>query len=419
MDEILSFALRKADEAEVFHSDATTVLARHSLDKIEACNYTAEKGYGVRVVRKGRVGFSFFTRFGDARKAVDDALRMAKLSPNERVRLPGKSAHKPVKCFDKKVLALTEDDVAEMVLAVMDGAAVHATPLKGEVSASSAVTHVMNSNGVDLETKETAFSAYSEAKHRDSVTYDTLTSRQVADPAPVGVNAGLWARRGAGAKPLNFEGRVCLGLEAIQGLFSSILLEQFDGELYRRGKTAWSGKLGERVAHPRFSLVEDALRPWGAGSASFDDEGSPTRKRFLIRNGVFASLVHDARSAALCKAKPTGNAFRATYSAAPEASLTNIIVEPRERCDAMRESGLFIRDLMGFHNANPTTGDFALTINLGFVLDGGELGMPVRGAMLHGNLFSLLRENPLFDRKSETRDAFTSPRIAFEGKVVK
>ncbi len=419
MEEILRLALKKADAADVFYSESDGVLARNSLDRVEACKSSRESGYGLRVVHKGRTGFAYFTRVEDAKRAVDEAVRTAKLLPKENLALPSPSRPKPVKSFDRRVTKVDEDSAVDMLLAMVNGASEKALPVKGEVSAGTSTHRIINSEGVDLESKETTFFAYEEAKKGKSLSYDEHSSSRITSTQPIGFKAGEWASLGNGAKPVAFKGRICLSVEALSSFFASAVLEQFNGESARRKKTTWANSLNKRVMHPRINVVEDPHIPWAQPTAAFDDEGRPTRKKSLIRNGVLKKFLYDSRTAALSKAKPTGSGFRPSYSVAPETSVTNIVLNPSEKCNAFANSGLFVRELMGFHNMNSVTGDFALTITLGFTLKNGEFDKPVRGSILRGNIFSALKDNPMFDKKALTRDWFTSPRMCFDAEVVK
>ena len=82
------------------------------------------------------------------------------------------------------------------------------------------------------------------------------------------------------------------------------------------------------------------------------------------------------------------------------------------------QSGVFVRELMGFHNANLVTGDFALDVISGFRVKRGELSTPVRGCMLVGNFFDILKKIDAFGREDECKGAFTGPAVSFIGKIV-
>ena len=177
--------------------------------------------------------------------------------------------------------------------------------------------------------------------------------------------------------------------------------------------------VGKRVAHPSLSIIEDPHIPWARASAAFDDEGLPTKKKPLVSGGVMRRHLYDVRSAALSRDKPTGNGFRVSPTEPPETSVTNITLSPSRKADVMHESGLFIRSLMGYHNMNTVTGDFALTIIEGFTLDGGVLDKPIRGCVLRGNVFKALKDDPHFGKTVISRDWFNSPRMSFDAEVVK
>ena len=410
MGRILSKAAAKCDQAELFMEEGRSVLARSSLDKIEACTTSFERGFGLRVVAKGRIGYSFFSREQDADLAIAEAVRSARLSHNEHYSLPPKASYQKRLGFDPKVASLGEEKLVDMLLASMDATAEEAEPLNAEVEAEESYARIISTEGVDAEARETNFEISSVAKKKENTGYEFYSSRKFTDrAAATGQSAGEWAAKGVGGKPLDYEGLVVLDQDALLPFFEAVVLRNLNGEVDRRGKSTWSGKLGERVTGD-YSVIDDPAIDWAVGTTPFDDEGVPTVKKTMIRDGVLEALYYDTRTANLAGAKSNGSGFRQSHATMPGISVSNVSLVPKHR--VVLGDGLFVKGLMGYHNMNPVSGDFSLDISLALLGD-----KPVRGCVLTGNIFKIL-ESCSFGRGDETRDWFTGPRIAFEGRVV-
>jgi len=410
MERLLAKAAAKCDQAELFMEEGRSLLARSSLDKIEACTTSFERGFGLRVVAKGRIGYSFFTREQDADRAVAEAVRSARLSHNEHYSLPKKAKYPERKGFDPKVASMGEEQLVDMLLASMDATAEEADPLNAEVEAEDSYARIISTEGVDAEARETNFEISCVGKKKENTGYDFYSSRKFADrAAAIGSSAGEWAAKGVGAKPIDYEGMVVLDQDAFLPFLEEVVLRNLNGEMDRRGKSTWSGKLGQCVTGP-YSIIDDPTLDWAVGTTPFDDEGVPTVKKTMIRDGVLEALYYDTRTANLSGAKSNGSGFRQSHVTMPGISVTNVSLVPKHRTGV--DDGLFVKGLMGYHNMNPVSGDFSLDISLALLGD-----KPVRGCVLTGNIFSIL-QSCSFGRSDVTRDWFTSPRISFEGKVV-
>ena len=403
-------------ELEFYEISAHSMTARHSRDRVEVCKSIDMNGTGVRVIKDGAIGFSFFTEEREKDNAIVRALKSAELSSKDNYSLPEPRPIPSVKRFDSKLAKIDETGVVDMLLGLINASSSEAEPSKGEVSVSSAKVHIWNSNGIDFEDKGTFLSVFSSAKKGDAVGYDYLSTRKFEDVLAVGESAGRWAKASAGGKPADFSGPIILSIETISSFFDSCVLRNFNGENVRLGKALW--QFGDKPMSPNLTIIDDPLIPWAADSTGFDDEGIPTKKKKLVEDGTVKQFLYDTRTANLSNTQPTGNGFRSSFAALPSTGATNIVVSPSEVVDTMDvQRGFFVKDLMGFHNMNPVTGDFSLDVTQGFFVRDGELEKPVKGCMLVGNFFDILK-NSEFDKDIEHKGSFFSPKIRFYGKVI-
>jgi TldD protein len=160
-----------------------------------------------------------------------------------------------------------------------------------------------------------------------------------------------------------------------------------------KGNSVFCGKLGQQVARPIVSAVDDGTIPNAWGSMNMDDEGTPMRRNVLIEHGVLKSNLIDRLNARRMAAKTTGSSRRESYRFAPTSRMTNTFICPGdlkpEEIIADTEYGLYAKH-MGGGSVVPATGAFNFAVNEGYLIKNGQIVAPVRGASLIGKGHEIL-----------------------------
>ena len=164
-------------------------------------------------------------------------------------------------------------------------------------------------------------------------------------------------------------------------------------EALRKKATPFAGKLGELIAHPEVTAIDDGTIFGSWGSVAIDDEGMPTEKTILIENGVLKNYISDRVGALECNVRRTGSARRESYKYAPVARMRNTYIAAGKRTleemlDGISE-GLYAPKLGG-GSVNPATGEFNFAVEEGYRIRNGKIGEPVRGATLIGKGHEIL-----------------------------
>ena len=153
------------------------------------------------------------------------------------------------------------------------------------------------------------------------------------------------------------------------------------------GQSQFVGKLGEVVANPKVTAIDDGTIPNAWGSINFDDEGTPSTRNVLIENGVLKSYMIDKFNGRRMGMKSTGASRRQSYQFTPTSRMTNTYIAPGtdsfDDIISSMEYGLYARSLGG-GSVNPTTGEFNFAVNEGYMVRNGKIAEPVRGASLVG-----------------------------------
>jgi TldD protein len=161
-----------------------------------------------------------------------------------------------------------------------------------------------------------------------------------------------------------------------------------EGDFNRKGTSAFSERLGQRVAAEGVTVVDDGTLRERRGSLNVDDEGTPTQRTLLIENGILRGYLQDRLNAKLMGMEPTGNGRRESYAHLPMPRMTNTFMlagsdDPEEILRSV-DRGLYAVSFGG-GQVDITSGKFVFSANEAYRIEGGRLGAPVKGATLIGN----------------------------------
>ena len=161
-----------------------------------------------------------------------------------------------------------------------------------------------------------------------------------------------------------------------------------EGDFNRKGTSAFAGRIGETVASPLCTVVDDATLANRRGSLTVDDEGTPGQRTVLIENGVLVGYLQDKHNATLMGTSSTGNGRRQSYSHLPMPRMTNTFLEagdsdPQEIIASV-DKGVYAVSFGG-GQVDITSGKFVFSATEAYLIEGGKVGAPIRGATLIGN----------------------------------
>ena len=161
-----------------------------------------------------------------------------------------------------------------------------------------------------------------------------------------------------------------------------------EGDFNRKGTSAFSGRIGDRVAAAGVTVVDDGSIVDRRGSLSIDDEGTPTQCTTLIEDGILKGYIHDRLNARLMGVAPTGNGRRESFAHAPMPRMTNTFMlggkEDPEEILARAGNGIYARSFGG-GQVDITSGKFVFSCTEAYRIENGRLGAPIKGATLIGD----------------------------------
>ena len=181
---------------------------------------------------------------------------------------------------------------------------------------------------------------------------------------------------------------VVLGAGWPGGLLHEAVGHGLEGDFNRRGTSVFSGQMGELVASPLCTVVDDGTIAGRRGSLAIDDEGVPGQYNVLIENGILRNYIQDKLNARLMGVSPTGNARRESYAHLPMPRMTNTYMlagdSTPEEIIASVEKGLYAPNFGG-GQVDITSGKFVFSTSEAYLIENGKITSPVKGATLIGS----------------------------------
>ena len=398
----------EAYEAHVIGGESFKVTAEKG--KIDEYKVSAIRGLGFRGMRNGRMGYAYTEVFDEAAAAMvaQKAWENAGLIDTDDPQFiyEGGGEYQTVEGWSQAIEAFSPEAKIALAIEMEEAARVESPWVKSvrpsmALAASHTVT-LRNSKGLNLGHRcnsllsyvcaiiekdgvMTDGDAYIAARNPGEIDGKAL-AREAVQKALAKLNASPVA---SGKYPVLLDREAAMDL---LGTYSGI----FSGESAQKGLSLLQGRVGETIASPTVTLVDD---PWLAGSAAsapFDGEGVPTQRKNIIDGGKLTTLLHNLKTAAKEGCPSTGNAQKPSYKSSVGIDAFNLFFAPGSRSpeQMMHETGkgLLITELEGLHaGADTVSGDFSLAAK-GYLIEGGQKSRPVEQITIAGNFYALLKD---------------------------
>jgi PmbA protein len=407
-EEVVSQAVRSgAGQAEVFMRSFKKLSVEVKGGKTDSLTSSLSYGYGLRVIRDNRPGFSYSTDINDKEDVIKQAIEAARFADRDDfLGFPEPSKFSEVEICDPAIMELKEDDAVGLVMLLENTAFRTDKRIKKVRKASgsftTAETVIANSKQLSVRYRSTACSAQvtavSEDGRESQTGWDFSGSRYLENVSfeKTGRTAAEKSVRLLGSRTIP-GGRTSVILENSVALdFLGILASSLSSEALQKGRSLLKDKLGKEIISPLINIIDTGLRPWALGSKPADDEGVPVLEKVLVDKGVLQGYLYNTYTARKGNTTSTGNAVRGGFSSAPSVGITNLFIEPADEqgTSGLKElfkslgKGLYIVDAMGVHTANPVSGDFSLGVT-GLWIEAGEICYPVKEAVISGNILDI------------------------------
>ncbi len=400
---------RPGEQLEVVVGRDVSTEVRAYEGAVESLTNAVSLGVGVRVIDGGRVGFA--SAGSHEPQLIDDALAAARdnaafATPDDHVGVADPDGVEPpnLELADPTLLELSTDRKIELALELEDAVRSADDRIVGLESADYAdgiaEAAIVTTSGIREVGHETGASLVAFALAGDGSETTTGFGWSVGrgaaglDPQRAGADAAQRALRMLGStKPDSLNTTVVL-TPYVTAQFLEILASTFSGEAVLKGRSLFADRIGEQVAPPHVTLIDDPTDPTAFTATRMDGEGLACRRNVLLAEGVVDGFVHNSWSARHMGVASTGNTVRAGYASTPGVGCHAVRLVPgtldHDAILAEVGDGVVVHEVIGLHSGvNPVSGDFSTGAE-GRRLTGGTLGEPLREFTIASTLQKML-----------------------------
>ena len=397
------------NDMEVYYSAGNSLSLKVFQKELDTYNLSESEGLSLRGVYNGKMGYSYTEKVDETSidQLVRDVLENAIIidSEDEEFIFEGSKEYKKVDSFNPTLSNVSEEKKIEFVKSLEE----EAFKLDKRIASVEVCVYgdgygetiMFNTKGLTLQEKSNI--AY---------TYIVVVAKEGED-----IKTGMAYRTGNDFNKFNAqviakeavdEAIALLGASSVKsGDYNVIirnsaaadLLEAFTGifsaEAVQKDLSLLKGKLNEKIASDKFTLIDDPYMEDGLASKSFDGEGVACKYKRVIDKGVLKTYFHNLKTAKKDGVETTGNASKGSYKSSIGISPSNFYVEKGERelneMVADLDKGILITELQGLHSGlNSISGDFSLAA-LGYLIESGKISRPLEQITVSGNYFEMLK----------------------------
>ena len=400
---------RGTEQVEAFLTHSREFEVKAYQGSAETVSSAQPRGAGVRVLDGNKVGFAFTTALDEdgLGRVVDQARANATFAnEDEAIALAAPARYEELSgLFDGSQTDVTfEDKVAfavELERATREADVRIRTVEEAGYSDSDTEIAIATSGGVEGSYRRTDAWCYSVAIATDGddtqVGFEFALERGLGslDAADVAARSAARALGVLGAEKIPSARMPVVFEPYTAGQFLSVIGGVLTAEAVQKGRSLFAGKLGEEIAAPTLTLIDDGRAEGAPGAAPWDAEGTPTQATRVIESGVLRSYLYDIPSARREGSASTGNASRAGFKSGPGPAPSNMALSPTGQTTrelfAQAGPALVVQDFHGVHSgANPVSGDFSVGAT-GYLLENGAIGRPVKEVTIAAPMLEILR----------------------------
>ena len=420
---ILNLAIKNSDSAEVIYEKGESRSISFENNKLKSVYTKSIRGVGLRVIKDGRLGFSSTTDFRKPERLVTNAIESAKFGQEAKFEFQSKSEFKDIKLFDENVVNYPVEKGIQVGKEAIDKSLSVNSSYECGVSIGKGVSEsrLINSSGLDVSSQSTSF----------GISIDILL---VKDQGLLWIGEGESSAKLSDdldkhvAKILNdlklAENEVEISTGSYPVVFTSkaigTLLSTFEtgcnGKMVQKGVSPLTGKLGQKIIDERISIYDDPTIDYADGSYACDDEGVLARRTPLFEAGMLKNYIYDLQTAGIMNAESTGNGTR-SFASQPSPGNSNVIVESGEMKfeDMIKDIkyGILVDQVLGGGQSNVLAGEFSVNIDLGYLIENGEIVGRVKDCMVAGNVFDVFNNIIALGDKPDWHGSLRVPPFYF------
>ena len=397
------------EEFEIYFLSGTNTSLKVYNEKIDSFSDNQNQGISFRGKFKEKMGYSYTESFTeeDADFLIKEAEENASVieSDDEQIIYDGKGNYVSVETYDSSLENLEISKIEEFLINMEKEALQYDSRIKRVSTCvfgmGKSERIIKNSKGVDLRDRGNVAYVYISVAAEENGIIKTGSEFKVGRDFNE-FNYKEISHRAA-YKALSKFNSISVDLKesrcVIENLAFTSLLESmagiFSAEAVQKGVSLLKGKIGEKIASDKVSVIDNPHLEKSEGAASFDSEGVPTKYKELISNGVLKTYLYNLKTAKKDGVESTGNASKGGYKGTVGISSFNLYVQNGVKSfeELLKDvnEGILITDFAGLHSGlNSISGDFSLAAE-GFIIENGKKGRALNQMTVAGNFFEVLK----------------------------
>ena len=404
VETIIQKAMEKADGAQAILTTQETSAVDFENDRLKSAESSQRTNIHVKVIKDGKVGTSSTTDPADIEGVVGRALEAAAFGSPAHFELPGPGELDPLRIFDPELVPLQKPEMIQMGQQMMEMIKAYNPEILAGAGVTRTITKVefANSRGAVYSEEHTNFDVGAGGQWTRGTDilfagHSVGQKKRELDTEDVAARAIEYFRMAEKVVPV--QSKPMPVIFTPYG-FVAILLSlglALDGKNVFLGASPLRDKLGQSIAHPGFTLIDDPTVDYGPNTSAFDNEGVLRKRMPLVENGVLRNFIYDLDTAGRAGEHPTGHGTN--------RSLTNLVMNPGDKSFEQMVSGiaegLLVHDYLGLGQGNPINGEFSVNVFLGYKIENGKVTGRVKDVMLAGNAYSALKDITAMSQERE------------------
>ena len=417
MEKLLQQACKEVDSAELFKAKSKTIPVNFEVNRLKSIDISESEGKALRVINKGRIGFSSSTGNEDFDLMVEKAVATSEFGSTASFDFPGEikrenKENKNIELYDQKVADKSIEEMVKVGEGIIGRMKDFNRKLRCDVTILKDDSEIeyFNSRGWNF------------SYHKTTIAY-SLMAQQIEDQDMLMIYSSLesgkdnldakeltseiienlkWGEKivpvESGKMPVIFTPKAALVLilSIISGLNGKMVLKKISPLTSQKNKKLWSDLL---------TFYSDGTIDFALGSAPFDDEGVKMKKIPLVEKGEIKNFYYDLQTAGIAGVDSTGNGLRAGIQSEPVPGISNLIIEEgevsfKEMIKDISE-GIVIDQVLGLGQGNIISGAFSNNVQLGYKIEKGKIVGRVKDVMIAGNAIEELKNIAALGNKAK------------------
>lgn len=417
MEKLLQQACKGVDSAELFKVKSKTIPVNFEVNRLKSIDISESEGKALRVINKGRIGFSSSTGSESFDSMLEKAVVTSEFGSEASFDFPGEiksggGKKKNINIYDEKVANKGIEEMIKIGENIIERMKDFSRKLRCDVTILKDYSEVeyLNSSGGNFSYSKTAI-AYSmmvqKIKQQDMLMiYSSLESvkdnLKLEELTSEIIKNLEWGEKivsiKSGKMPVIFTPKAALVLilPIVSGLNGKMVLKKISPLAAQKNKKLWNDLL---------TLYSDGTINFALGSAPFDDEGVEMKRIPLVKKGEIKNFYYDLQTAGIAGVESTGNGLRAGLQSEPVPGISNLVMKEgkvsfKEMIKDISE-GIVIDQVLGLGQGNIISGAFSNNVQLGYKIEKGKIVGRVKNVMISGNAIEELKNIAALGDKSK------------------